>query len=107
VILVNGTVSLGGSAQIFGSASSHIVIVSTSVADPAITISGSADDTVVSAPNGGLLVEGSGKVNVAAAKHISLTGSAQIEYDPSALDIDITGGSGGGTFDVHSWKEVE
>jgi Flp pilus assembly protein TadG len=107
IILVNGTVSLGGSAQIFGSASSHIVIVSTSIADPAITISGSADDTVVSAPNGGLLVEGSGKVNVAAAKHISLTGSAQIEYDPSALDIDLTGGSGGGTFDVHSWKEVE
>ena len=107
VILVDGTVSLGGSADILGSASSHIVIVSTSVADPAITISGSADDTVVSAPNGGLLVEGSGLVNVAAAKHVSLTGSAQIEYDPSALDIDLTGGSGVGSFDIHSWKEVQ
>jgi hypothetical protein len=107
VILVNGTVSLGGSAIILGSSSSHIIIVSTSTADPAITVSGSADDTVVSALYGGLLVEGSGKVNVAAAKHISLTGSAQIEYDPSALDIDITGGSGGGNFEVHSWKEVQ
>jgi hypothetical protein len=107
VILVDGTVSLGGSAQIFGSISSHIVVVSTSAADPAITISGSADDTVVSAPNGGLLVEGSGKVNVAAANHVSLTGSAQIEYDPSALDLDLTSGSGGGQFDIHSWKEVQ
>ena len=107
VILVDGTVSLGGSARIFGSSSGHIVIVSKSSADPAITISGSADDTVVSAINGGLLVEGSGKVNVAAAKHISLTGSANVEYDPSVLDIDLSGGSGGEEFDIHSWKEVQ
>lgn len=107
VIVVDGIVSLGGSADILGSASSHIVIVSMSTADPAVTISGSADDTVVSAPYGGLLVEGSGTVNVAAAKHITLTGSAQIEYDPSALDLDLTGGGGGGEVRIHSWKEVE
>ncbi len=106
-IVVDGTISLGGSAQILGSSESHILLVSLSSADPAVTISGSADDTVVSAPNGGLLVEGSGKVNVAAADHISLTGSAQIEYDPDVSQFDLESGSSGGEFQLKSWKETQ
>ncbi len=106
-IVVDGTISLGGSARILGSSNSHILLVSTSSADPAVTISGSADDTVVSAPNGGLLVEGSGKVNVAAADHITLTGSAQIEYDPDVSQFDLESGSSGGEFQLKSWKETQ
>jgi hypothetical protein len=106
-MVVDGTVSLGGSAQIHGGPDNHILIISKSTADPAITISGSADDTVVFTSDGGLLVDGSGKVNVAAAKHITLNGSAQIVYDSTVTSIQLTSGGGGGTFGIKTWKETE
>jgi hypothetical protein len=107
VLLVGGTLSLSGSAEILGSSGSHILITSTSSADPAVTIAGGADDTVIAVPNGGLRVEGTGKVNVAAAKHITLDGSAQIEYDPDVSRFDIESGSTEGEFQLKSWKETQ
>lgn len=106
-IIVDGTITLDGSAQILGSSGSHILLISTSSADPAISIIGSADDTVVYTPNGGLLVSGSGKVNVASANHISLTGSAQIEYDPDASQIELTSGNPSTGYEIKSWKESQ
>ena len=106
-IVVDGTISLGGSALILGDVGSHILLISTSSADPAISIAGSADDTVVFTPNGGLLVSGSGKVNVASADHITLNGSAQIKYDPDVSQINITSGNTGGQFGIKSWKETQ
>ncbi len=104
-IVVDGTVTLTGSAQILGSTGSHILITSTSSADPAVTISGAADDTVIAAPYGGIRVDGSGHVNVAAAQHITLDGAAQIEYDPDVSQFDIESGSSG--FQLKSWKETQ
>ncbi|HVT75327.1 MAG TPA: choice-of-anchor R domain-containing protein, partial [Candidatus Paceibacterota bacterium] len=57
-IVADGTISLSGGANITGGSGGHILLVSTNTADPAITINGGANDTVVFVPNGGLLITG-------------------------------------------------
>jgi hypothetical protein len=106
VVIADGTISLGGSAQILGGSGSHILLVSTSSADPAVTISGAANDIVVYAGNGGLYVTGSGAVNVAAANHVKLDGAGSIQYDADASTLNLTSGGSQG-FDIKSWEEAE
>ena len=105
VIIASGQISLSGGASITGSAGNHIVLISLSTADPAISINGGANDTVVFVPDGGLSVSGGAHVKAAAAKHISADGGANITYDPDVSQLNLDSGSTGGTFGIKSWKE--
>jgi hypothetical protein len=108
-VISDSTIGLSGGASILGGGSgSHILLVSTSAADPAITVNGGANDTVVYAPNGGLYISGGAHIKAASANHITADGGADIVYDPDVSQINLTSGaSAGSTFQIKSWKETQ
>lgn len=107
-VIADGTINLSGGADIAGNGTSQILLVSMSTADPALTINGGANDTVVFVPRGGLLISGGATVNAAAAKHITATGGSIVIYDPIVSKLNITSGAGGVVDSrVKLWKEIE
>ncbi len=107
-IISDSTVVLSGGGEILGNTGSHILLVSMSTADPAITLNGGANDTVVFTPYGGLYISGGANVKAASAEHITADGGANIIYDPDVSQVNITTGSSGtATFGIKSWKEIE
>ncbi|HVU06551.1 MAG TPA: choice-of-anchor R domain-containing protein [Candidatus Paceibacterota bacterium] len=107
-IISDGKISLNGGASITGSSGNgHILLVSTNTADPAITINGGANDTVVFVPYGGLLITGGATAKAASAKHITTDGGANLIYDPSVASLNLTGGTTEGSFGIKTWKETQ
>jgi hypothetical protein len=107
VVIVDGTISLVGGSEILGNVNSHILLVSLSTSDPAISINGGADDTVVFAPYGGVFVSGGASVKAGSAKHISIDGGSNVTYDPSLADLNFSSGMANSSFRIKSWKEIE
>jgi Tfp pilus assembly protein PilX len=105
-ILSDIGITVSGGATITGLNGSHIMLVSTSVDDPAITVNGGSSDTVLFAPYGGILVSGGARAKAAAAYHIVISGGANVTYDPDMSQLIFSSGSIGGP-GVKSWKEVE
>jgi len=106
-IIADGTVTLSGGASITGNSNGHILIVSTSTADPAITLNGGANDTVIYVPHGGFYLSGGATAKAAAAKHITMDGGSDLIYDPSISNLNITSGSSGTSFGIKTWKETQ
>jgi Tfp pilus assembly protein PilX len=107
-IIADGTITLEGGSEVTGSSDSHILLLSTSVIDPAVSIWGGADDTAVVAPYGGILIDGGASISAAAARHIRALGGSNIIYDPNMSQLDFDSGvSGGGGFGIKSWKETQ
>jgi hypothetical protein len=107
VVISDSTIGLSGGAQITGGANHHIMLLSTSIADPAITIDGGANDTICSAPYGGILFSGGADVSAGIAKHITIDGGAEVEYNSNLSQLNFSSGSGGSTFNIKSWKETQ
>jgi len=107
VIIADGTITLSGGAQILGNSGSHILLYSTNSLDPAVSLNGGANDTVVFAPNGGIYVSGGAHVKAASAKHISVDGGASITYDPEVSNLNFSSDSPDKGFQIKSWKETE
>jgi hypothetical protein len=108
VIVTDGTITLTGGSEILGNSGSHILLVSTSTADPAVSINGGANDTVVFTPYGGLSVTGGGHVKAASALHISASGGSEIVYTPDVSMMNLTTQVTETTpFVIKSWKETE
>lgn len=111
VILVDGTVAIGASADITPTTATpkgYILIQSNSTnANSAITISGSSGpEVILIAPNGGANITGSADAIALSAQRIAISGSATLGYDsigfPAAT---FTGGGTGGGFQIQSWNE--
>ncbi len=107
VIISDGSITLSGGSQVLGNVDSHIMLVSLSPLDPAISIGGGASDTVVFAPNGGLYISGGSNVKAGLARHIFLEGGANITYDPNLSSLNFSSGLPDSEFQIKSWKEVE
>ena len=107
VIISDGGINLSGGSQILGNVDSHIMLVSLSSLDPAISFSGGASDTVVFAPNGGLYISGGAHVKAGSAKHIFVEGDASITYDPDLSNLNFSSGLPDSEFQIKSWKEIE
>jgi hypothetical protein len=108
VLIADGTITLSGGASISGGANNHIILVSTAAADPAITINGGSNDTVVVTPEGGLLVTGGAHVKAASAEHITANGGSYIIYDSDLTQLNLGVTSSSTTsFGIKSWKETE
>lgn len=106
-IIADGTINLAGGGEITGTEDGHILLLSTSALDPAITINGGANDTVLAAPYGGILITGGATAKAATARHITTDGGANLIYDPSVAELNLTSGSTGEDFGIKTWKEVQ
>lgn len=106
VIVTDGTVNLTGGATVLGGTGSHIMLVSTSSADPAITVSGGSQNVAVFAPLGGILISGNSTIKTAAGLHIVVSDGGEVIYDPDMAQLNFSSGANGGQ-GVKSWKEVE
>ncbi|MEK7607764.1 MAG: choice-of-anchor R domain-containing protein [Patescibacteria group bacterium] len=107
VVVADGNITLSGGAQILGNTDSHILLLSTSSGDPAVSISGGASDTVIFAPNGGMFISGGANLKAGSAKHISIDGGSSITYDPDLADLNFSSGMANMGFQIKSWKETE
>jgi hypothetical protein len=115
VIVVDGTVDLGGSGGVYGSgtAGSYVIIADTSscpgtgcTSTPAILVSGAAGSVVLNAPNGNVEFSGSAGVKAVAAKKMIMSGATNITYESGLASLDFTSGPSGG-WSINSWNEVE
>ncbi|PJE74489.1 MAG: hypothetical protein COV01_00425 [Candidatus Taylorbacteria bacterium CG10_big_fil_rev_8_21_14_0_10_41_48] len=107
VIISDSNISLSGGAQITGGTNHHIMLLSTSSSDPAVTINGGANDTIASAPYGGILFTGGAAVSAGIANHITIDGGADVVYSSDLSQLNFSSGSSGDTFNIESWKETE
>ncbi len=108
VIVADGGISVSGGAQVIGSENSHLLLLSTSSANPAVSLSGGANDTAVAAPYGTVSINGGTNIRAVLAKHISIFGGAQVVYDPEMSLLNISGGtSSSGPLNIKSWKETQ
>lgn len=106
VIVADGGVTLSGGASVAGSSGNHVMIVSTAPTDPAISVSGGANDTALFAPYGGIFLSGGASAKAAASLHLSLSDGATVTYDPEMSRLNFSRGGGAGP-SIKSWKEVE
>jgi len=107
VVISDSTISLTGGAKVTGGVNNHIMLLSTSTADPAVTISGGGSDTIASSPYGGILFTGGADVSAGVAKHITISGGAEVEYNSDFANLNFSSGSSGTVFNIKSWKEAQ
>ncbi len=105
VIVADGGAIVSGGATIEGNTGSHIMLVSTSSTDPAITVNGGANDVILFAPQGGVAVSGGASTKAVVAKHVQVSGGANVTYDPDLSSLKFSSGAPGGSA-IKSWAEV-
>jgi hypothetical protein len=107
-ILSEGVITVGGGTQVEGSANSHILLLSTSNADPSLDIAGGTNSVAAAAPNGIIRLSGGASVKAVSAKRIYVSGGASITYDPEMSMLNLSGGeASSGPLNIKSWKETE
>jgi hypothetical protein len=107
-LVADGGINVSGGAEIQGSGTSYILLLSTGTADPTISLSGGANNTAIAAPFGGVSVNGGSSIRAIYAKRISISGGASVEYDPGMSSLNLSGGSSsGGALNIKSWKETQ
>lgn len=114
-IVSDGSMSLGGSAALYGSgqSSSYVILTSTKscttvsncTANPSITVSGAAGAVVLNALDGAVTLAGSAGVKSVVARTLIMSGSANLTYESGLADISFSSGPSG-SWVTKSWKEV-
>jgi hypothetical protein len=114
IIVVDGIVTIGGSAKVEGSGQpgSYIMIVSNSTCptgscsgNPAINMSGSGGAVILNAQKGTINFSGSADTNEATANMITMSGSTKITYQSGIANANFSTGPSG-SFNISSWKEL-
>ncbi|MDQ5971235.1 MAG: hypothetical protein QG566_181 [Patescibacteria group bacterium] len=108
MIIVDGLTTISGTSNFLGSGTtdSSIAVVSTNVANPAITLSNSAGSVILMAPNGGVTVNNTAHANQITAKYLTLNNSATVTYLAGLVNTNFTSGPSGG-WNLKSWKETQ
>lgn len=106
VIIADGNIHVSGGATV-GQSGEHIMLLSLSAADQAISVESGSHAAVLVASRGGVLVTGGARVNAVASKHVTVSGGAQVSYDPLVSNLHITGGSPVATYRIKSWNETQ
>ncbi len=115
IVVADGSMSVGGSAALYGSGTpgSYIVLnsnkscttVANCTSNPSITVSGSAGAVVLNALNGSVVMTGSAAVKAVVAKMMIMSGSTNLTYESGLADVNFTSGPSG-SWVKQSWKEV-
>ncbi len=90
VIISDNPINLSGGSNVRALTNGNVLIVSTSLADPAITVTGGTNNTILFAPKGGVLVEGGAKVMALYGNHVTLDEGSSVIYDRKAAGLDIS-----------------
>jgi Tfp pilus assembly protein PilX len=106
VLVSDGVINIGGGAHVTDTPGNHIMFISTSAGDPAITMSGGSTGSILFAGNGGVSIQGGATAKSVVANHISISGGSLVVYDPDASQMNFTG-SASGSMGIKSWKEVQ
>lgn len=101
IMLENSSVSSGS-----GEAGSYLMYISTSSANPALTIKNDAKADILYTTAGWIEVENNTKLREVTGYGIHLKNSAEITYEIGLEDAAFVSGPTGG-WEVTSWKEVE
>lgn len=108
VLVLDGTATLSNGSIMAGSGEegSYLMLLSTSVATNAVSISNNAGAVILYVPNGGVELNNNTAVSQLTAKNISLNNGAIIDYTQGVINAAFTSGPGA-TYTITSWKEVE
>jgi hypothetical protein len=108
IIIVDGTSMLSNSSQFMGSgsATSYVMLLTTSTAGNAITLQNNAGAAILYAPYGTVQIANNSSINQVTAKTVALQNNAVIDYLQGHIDASFTSGPAGG-YEITSWKEIE
>ena len=106
VIVSDGIVSVsgGGNATGSGTSGSYIMILTTSNASNAFTISGGAGAMIAYAHKGTMLVTGGTSLREATAYKLTISGGSSVTYESGLTNNNFSSGPSG-TWNINSWTE--
>lgn len=106
VIVSDGIVSVsgGGNATGSGTSGSYIMILTTSNASNAFTISGGAGAMIAYAHKGTMVVTGGTSLKEATAYKLTISGGSSVTYESGLTNNNFSSGPSG-TWNINSWTE--
>lgn len=108
VIIVDGTINIGGGGFATGSGAdkSYIMLLSKSYSTSAISITGGAGAVIAYAPNGTITLSGGASLNEATGYRVVVNPNTSISYQSGLTNNKFTSGPSG-SWSIDSWEEVE
>ncbi len=108
VIVSDGKISISGGGIAYGSGSygSYLMMLSTSINDEAIEVSGGGGAVIIAAPNGGVKIKGGSYLNEVTGKKIDISGGSGIIYESGLANNNFSSGPSG-SWNINSWEEVK
>ncbi|MBI2327972.1 hypothetical protein HYU92_06670 [Candidatus Curtissbacteria bacterium] len=98
VLIADGTITIKNSAQVQPTSANpkgYIMIVTTSILDPAISIQNGGANAVFYALDGGAELQNSAQVNTLVTKKLTMQNSATLTYDSGLASAQFSSGPGG------------
>jgi len=102
----NISISGGGHATGSGTVGSYLMMLSTSSASNAISVSGGAGAVIVYAPNGTINISGGASLKEATSYKMSISGGSSITYESGLTNNNFSSGPSG-SWSVQSWEETQ
>jgi hypothetical protein len=108
VLITDGTVGLGNNVVIRGTgqAGSYMMLLTTSPANPAITVSNNSDSGIFYASNGFITLANNCSVKEITAYGLTMTNNVTVTYEIGLQNLFFTSGPGAG-WSIESWKTIE
>lgn len=107
IIVVDGTITTENNVVINGSGNSdsYIMLLSTSISDPAINVANNSDSVVYYASDGYIDVANNAKIRSITAKGINLKNGAIVQYDSGLANANFSAGPGG-SWVITEWQII-
>jgi len=108
VIVADGTINISNNTTFAGSgvAGSYIMAVSTSTANPTISVSNNAGTVILYTPDGIINFSNNSGAKSATGKTIILGNNATVTYESGLADVNFVNGPSG-SYGISSWRETE
>lgn len=105
-ILADGTIIISNNVQIIGNgASSFIMLITESTADPAMTVSNNSSNAILVTRKGRMLVSNNAGANALAAFSLQMSNNATITYVSGLAQVQFISGPGA-KWTPQGWREI-
>lgn len=107
VVIADGVVNISGAGNFAGSGTegSYPVVLTTSSANPALSITGGAGAVVLISNNGTLKLNGGSAARALSAYRIEISGGGTVTYEEGLTNLFFSSGPSGG-FEISGWEEI-